>query len=560
MEARSVDRLMRKPHFPKASIGAYLIAIALAIALPILAFVALLLVQLEDNERDALKGDTVQDAQALSRVIDRQLQDMATTLRLLSSSPELERNDIATFFARTETVLRTDSLFVLLMEKDGQLRLNTRWPLGKPLGKTGNMAALQSALDSGRIEASDVFIGSTARRWVYNVTLPLEHSPAGAALVVTQDADELAKLITTEALPPGWSAAVLDKSGHVVAAGGPTTLAPGDAFNKDILPGLIASSGVYQNEKTLPNAVLGYAQISGWSWKAVVWGPIASAQASLMSTWRFLIYGGVTLLLIALVAVYALARQVRTTIQSIADMADRMGRGEIVAPIDTSVIEANQVAIALSNASFDRSVTEDRLHFVMHELVHRTKNLLALAQAMTRQLARQTDSVDSFQRAVADRLEGLARSIEVLTSEQWSGVSLRRVIDIHLATFLQAPQQLEVLGNDFVLKPEAVQNLGLVLHELATNSVKYGALSAPEGKITIEWTNQAAETGTMIRFVWTESGGPPVKPPNETGFGTTVTKTHAAASFGGHVEVDFRKTGLVWMLTAPRSTMERQRS
>jgi len=126
--------------------------------------------------------------------------------------------------------------------------------------------------------------------------------------------------------------------------------------------------------------------------------------------------------------------------------------------------------------------------------------------------------------------------------------------------FLQAPQQLEVLGNDFVLKPEAVQNLGLVLHELATNSVKYGALSAPEGKITIEWTNQAAETGTMIRFVWTESGGPPVKPPNETGFGTTVTKTHAAASFGGHVEVDFRKTGLVWMLTAPRSTMERQRS
>ncbi len=560
MEARSVDRPMRKPHFPKASIGAYLIAIALAIALPILAFVALLLVQLEDNERDALKGDTVQDAQALSRVIDRQLQDMATTLRLLSSSPELERNDIATFFARTETVLRTDSLFVLLMEKDGQLRLNTRWPLGKPLGKTGNIAALQSALDSGRIEASDVFVGSTARRWVYNVTLPLEHSPAGAALAVTQDADELAKLVTTEALPPGWSAAVLDKSGHVVAAGGPTTLAPGDAFNKNILPKLIASSGVYQDDKVLPNAVLGYAQISGWSWKAVVWGPIASAQASLMSTWRFLIYGGVTLLLIALIAVYALARQVRTTIQDIADMADRMGRGEIVAPIDTSVIEANQVAVALSNASFDRSVTEDRLHFVMHELVHRTKNLLALAQAMTRQLARQTDSVDTFQRAVADRLEGLARSIEVLTSEQWSGVSLRRVIDIHLATFLQGPQQLDVLGNDFLLKPEAVQNLGLVLHELATNSVKYGALSAPEGKITIEWTNEAAATGTMIRFVWTESGGPPVKPPSDTGFGTTVTKTHAAASFSGHVEVDFRPAGLVWVLTAPRSMMERQRS
>ncbi|HEY0123337.1 MAG TPA: sensor histidine kinase [Rhizobium sp.] len=550
---------MKKLHFPRASIGAYLIAIALAIALPILAFVALLLFQLENNERDVLKRDAVQDAQALARTIDRQLQDMATTLRLLSSSPELEHDDIATFFYRTETVLRTDSLFVLLLDKDGQMRLNTRWPLSRPLGKTGNMAALQSALDSGRIEASDVFVGSNVRRWVYNVTLPLDHSPAGAALAITQDADELAKLVTTDALAPGWSAAVIDNSGHIVAASGPANHSPGDPFNKDILPKLIASSGVYQDEKILPHSLLGYARIPGWSWKAVVWGPIASAQASLMSTWRFLIYGGVTLLLVALIAVYALARQVRTTIQSIADMADRMGRGEIVSPVETSVIEANQVAVALSNASFDRSETEDRLHFVMHELVHRTKNLLALAQAMTRQLARQTDSVDTFQRAVADRLEGLARSIEVLTSEQWSGVSLRRVIDIHLATFLQAPQQLDIEGQDFLLKPEAVQNLGLILHELATNSVKYGALSAPEGKIAIKWKDVEGEIGPVVQLTWTESGGPRVKPPNVTGFGTTVTKAHAASAFGGNVEIDFRPAGLVWVLNGLRSTMERER-
>ena len=162
-----------------------------------------------------LKRDTVQDAQALARTIDRQLQDMATTLRLLSSSPELERNDIATFFDRTETVLRTDSLFVLLVDKDGQQRLNTRRPFGEPLGKTANMAALRSALDSGRIEASDVFIGSTSRQWVYNVTLPLYHSPAGAALIMTQNADDLGKLVTTDALAPGWSAAVIDSSGHI---------------------------------------------------------------------------------------------------------------------------------------------------------------------------------------------------------------------------------------------------------------------------------------------------------------------------------------------------------
>jgi two-component sensor histidine kinase len=216
------------------------------------------------------------------------------------------------------------------------------------------------------------------------------------------------------------------------------------------------------------------------------------------------------------------------------------------------------VAIALSNASFDRSETEDRLHLVMHELVHRTKNLLALAQAMMRQLAKQTDNVDAFQKAVADRLDGLARSIEVLTGAQWSGVLLRRVIDIHLANFLQSPDQLIIEGKDFLLKPEAVQNLGLTLHELATNSVKYGALSVPEGQIRIRWTDVAEGDGSMIRLSWEEMNGPPVAVPDHTGFGTTIIKNHAAAAFGGTVEVDFRPEGLLWVLTAQRSALERE--
>jgi len=543
--------------FPRASIGAYLLAIALAIALPILAFVALLLLQLEDNERSALRRDTVQDAQVLARSIDRQLQDMWTTLRLLSTSPELEKADFAAFHERTKSALASEDLFVILTDAEGNQLLNTRRPFGAPLRRMSNLPSLWNVLNAHRTEVSDVFVGATSGEPVFNVTMPLPASAPGAALIATQNARELAQLVNIDGLPPGWSAAVLDSAGHVVAASGPAGFKPGSAFYPEILPAMTAASGAYQNNRVLPQSLLGYAQIPGWSWKTVVWGPIASAQSSITSTWRFLIVGGVALLAIALVAVYAVARQVRGTIRNIAEMADRMGRGEIVAPIETSVIEANQVAVALSNASFDRSQTEDRLHFVMHELVHRTKNLLALAQAMMRQLAKQTDSIDTFQRAVADRLEGLARSIEVLTSEQWSGVSLRRLIDIHLATFLQAPQQLDVRGKDFLLKPEAVQNLGLALHELATNSVKYGALSVPGGRIEIGWTDRPGENGTMLSLTWTESGGPAVSPPTHAGFGTTVIRTHAAAAFSGTVEVDFPPEGLRWVLTAPRNTMER---
>jgi two-component sensor histidine kinase len=380
-----------------------------------------------------------------------------------------------------------------------------------------------------------------------------------AALIITQNAKDLAKMLQPEGLAAGWSAAVIDQSGHVVASGGPFAIEPGTAFDPRILPSLIASRGVFEDRKILPDQLLGYAQILGWSWKTVIWGPISTAQASILTTWRFLIIGGIALLAVAVFAAYAVARQVRTTIRDIAEMANRMGEGHIVAPIDTSVVEANQVAVALSNASFDRSQTEDRLHFVMNELVHRTKNLLTLAQAMMRQLAKQADSVEGFQAAVAERLDGLVRSIELLTSEQWAGASLRRVVDIHLDAFPQAVEQIEIIGKDFMLKPEAVQNLGLTLHELATNSVKYGALSIPEGRVTFSWEEVEVENQTepMLRFIWRELSGPAVKVPERSGFGTTVIKMHAAAAFRGTVQVDYLAEGLLWVLTATRSTLAR---
>ncbi|MFS2154160.1 sensor histidine kinase [Rhizobium sp. Rhizsp42] len=544
--------------FPKASIGTYLIAMAVAVALPIFALVALLLGQLEDSQRSILKRETAQDATALARTVDRQLQDMATTLRLLSTSPELEHDDFAAFHNRTETAMRGDTLYVLAVDKSGQLLLNTRVDYGTPLGKVANLPSVESVMRSGRIEASDVFMGRTSGEWVYNVAMPVKIGDV-AALIVTQNAKDLAKMVSTEGLSSDWSAAILDQSGHVVASAGATNLAFGQPFDPRILPQLVNSSGVYEDSVIMPKALLGYAQIPGWSWKAVVWGPVATAQASILTTWRFLIIGGIALFLVAIFGAYIVARQVRTTIRAIADMANRMGEGHIVAPIETSVIEANRVAVALSNASFDRSQTEDRLHFVMNELVHRTKNLLALAQAMMRQIARQASSVEEYQAAVADRLEGLARSIQLLTSEQWAGASLRRVIDIHLEAFPHALQQIEVTGTDFMLKPEAVQNLGLTLHELATNSIKYGALSVPQGRVRLYWQSiqEDEHTEEMLRVVWDERNGPPVTAPERSGFGTTVIKNHAAAAFSGSVHVDFRPEGLRWELTAPRRVLQR---
>jgi two-component sensor histidine kinase len=556
--------------FPTATIGAYLIALAVSVALPLLVFGAFLMLQLEEHERDLLSTDTAEDAQMIARAVDRELQDMATTLRLLVSSLELEAGDLRAFHERTRSSLRSTKLYVIVADRDGQLRLNTRVPFDTPLGKTSNMPALESMLSSGFTEASSVFRGATSGKWVFNVAMPLpqEIDHSGAAMIITQNAEDLQKLLSVDGLPAGWSAAVLDGSGQVVTSVGASKMAEGAKFPPETLALMNGFRGTIEDIDGAGKQMYGYAQITGWTWKTIVWGPIASAQENIISTWRQLVAGGIVFLAIALVVAYLVARQLRIPIQQIADMAERIGKGEIVSPVETKITEANQIAIALSNASFDRSQAEDRIHLILHELVHRTKNILTLVQAMMRQLARKDTPMEEFQRAISTRLQGLGKSIEALAEEQWGGVPMHRVIEIHMTTFAEAADRVQIQGEDFMLKAGAVQNLGMVLHELATNSVKYGALSVPHGTVRISWSNVVedpvpetdgeSDDGVNLRLVWEESGGPTVVAPTRTGFGTTIIKRHATAAFGGTVEIDFRPGGLVWQMTAPRANLERE--
>lgn len=547
--------------FPTASIGAYLVALTVVVALPLLVFSGFLMMELEANEREILSSETAEDAQLVARAIDRELQDMATSLRLLSTSPELEQDDLRAFHNRTQISLRSNSVYVILVNQDGQQRLNTRVPFGTELGRISNLPSLQSALQSRVTQVSQAFLGAVSGRFVFNVTLPLpkELADVGSALIMTQNVDDLQKLISTEGLPKGWSVAVVDESGNVVTSTD-RGLSPGNAFPQDTLRLMTGFSGTIEDVEGSPRQMYGYAQITGWSWKAIVWGPIDQAQSGILSTLRQLIAGSLLFLAVGMLFAYLVGRQLRIPIRQIAEMAERIGKGEIVAPVETRITEANQIAIALSNASFDRSQAEDRIHLILHELVHRTKNILTLVQAMMRQLARKDTTMEEFQKAIGNRLQGLGKSIEALAREQWAGVSIRRVVEIHMSTFAEAFDRVQLRGEDFVLKAEAVQNLGLILHELGTNSVKYGALSSPQGKIRITWEDIPSDDIAKMRIRWEEIGGPPVREPARTGFGTTIIKRHAAAAFGGSVDVEFLPDGLRWTLTAARQAFERDAS
>lgn len=149
--------------FPTASIGTYLVVMATVITLPLILFGGYLMLRLEAEKRDDLQRETIEDVRVVSRNIDRRLQEIATSLNLLSQFPELESGNLAAFQGRVADSLKREGLYAILATKDGQQRLNTRVPYGQPLGKVPAEANLAKAIDSRRITVSNMFSARPAR-------------------------------------------------------------------------------------------------------------------------------------------------------------------------------------------------------------------------------------------------------------------------------------------------------------------------------------------------------------------------------------------------------------
>ena len=195
---------------------------------------------------------------------------------------------------------------------------------------------------------------------------------------------------------------------------------------------------------------------------------------------------------------------------------------------------------------------ERHLNFVMRELSHRSKNLLAVVQAMARQTMQHSVGFEDFEGRFMGRLHGLARSHDVLVRQDWTGATIRDLVNAQLAPFVREDgASVDLVGENLILKPDAVKNLGFALFELGTNAVKYGALAAPSGKITISWNMVESGARKHVRFVWQESGGPPVAQPLRKGFGAMVIERFIAVTFGGHVESLFLPDGFCWTLEIP---------
>lgn len=215
--------------------------------------------------------------------------------------------------------------------------------------------------------------------------------------------------------------------------------------------------------------------------------------------------------------------------------------------------------VGLTCAAVDvtaRKAGEAHLRDIMRELTHRSKNLLAVIQAMARQTARHTATTEAFLEQFSARLQALASSHDLLVQESWHGASLSELIRSQLGHYIDRENsQVSVDGPALLLKPEAAQSLGLAIHELATNAAKYGGLSDPAGRVAINWRLRPAQDGDGIEVVWVESGGPDVSPPDRRGFGTLVIERNLARSLDAEIVLEFPPEGVRCRMLIPAKNL-----
>jgi PAS domain S-box-containing protein len=214
---------------------------------------------------------------------------------------------------------------------------------------------------------------------------------------------------------------------------------------------------------------------------------------------------------------------------------------------------ASMLGVALDLT--ERRDKEEHITFLMRELAHRSKNLVAVIQAIAHQTARYTDNVDEFIDRFSARLVSLARTHDLIVGKDKDGAALRDLVDTQLEPFVDGEKkQAAINGPHVILDQVATQNIGLALHELATNAAKYGALSVPEGRVSIAWKTVTTSAGErVLHLCWREENGPPVVEPNRKGFGHIVIKRTVADSLDAKVELDFAATGVTWSVEIPSS-------
>jgi two-component sensor histidine kinase len=226
--------------------------------------------------------------------------------------------------------------------------------------------------------------------------------------------------------------------------------------------------------------------------------------------------------------------------------------GALAAAFDATVAEVAAREQELTRIAESLRDTERRQRLLLLELSHRVKNTLATVQTIALRSLTRDRTLDDAREVLVQRLLALSTTHDLLTATAWRGVDLRALVGAELRPY---GGRIAWTGPDLLLAPQPTQTVGLILHELATNAAKHGALAHPDGRVTVSWSFDRGAPAT-VRLVWKERGGPPACPPESKGFGLTLLERAVEHELRGSSRLDFQHEGLIYELVVPLAELE----
>jgi len=527
----------------------FLLLIVAAALLPSVLISGMLIWDIADRHSERRQEELQARAETMIQVVDQQIVDSITVLQVLASSDALREGDFETFHRRVKRALLGRTAHAIVLDADLNQILNTRVPYGTPLGKTSDPASALAAADRHSPAVSTVFFGKVAQASVFNVVMPVNvDREIRYFLILTRNAATLEPLLNRTHVPAA-KIALIDQAGQVVA----TSSNVDQVDDAKLLERMIAASRVDGGAKIALDAagrrhLFVHARSRISDWRVIKYVPEDELDALLRKSLQLLAGTALLTLALSLALTIWVTRLLTRPLGQLAAIADH--RPDRPPPRETRVREINIVAAALADEAAERAKLLDRQRLLLREMAHRMLNQFTVVGSIFYQTSAAASSIAELEEAFEARLQGLSRTVLALAQEEWRSVPLHDLVRAHLSPLVgEDDGRIQLDGPDLKASPTAVEMLGLALHELATNSLKYGALSAEGGSVRIAWRRVGGADG--FRMEWRESGGPPPTPSGRTGFGSLVLSQIVPAQFDGEASLNFDPEGLRWRLDCP---------
>lgn len=495
---------------PKPSLPVRLALLVAGTTLPLIVFAAgIVFYNYKQDRKDATQR-VLETVRSIRLVLDAEVQRMTGGLQVLALTSSLRDGDYDTFRPIVHGFLEQygrDGV-VLVSDRRGRQVFSSVTSDTPSLPLRNNRDIVEKVFASRQPAFSNLFVDAVRKQLIVTVEVPIINNGEVANVISFNPPIEIFQNIVEKQRPNNdWTISIFDGEGINMAR----MPNPQETVGKRASPTLFAEM-FRKPEATVSTVSLeGVPLITSYTRSSLTGWTVAAgiAEGSLVGPlWRNL---AITSAIGGLLLLIGLAFAVR--------MATTIARGEMLQEL------------------------------LVEELNHRVKNTLAILQSIAAQTFRGASRAE--REKFEGRLRALAEAHNLLSTEKWQGSDLQDVIGRVLQPYaIAGAGRVKMFGPKVPLAPRLAVVLSMILHEIATNATKYGALSNDSGTVTLDWEIVEEDAGRKLRLIWTEAGGPPVAAPVQRGFGSRLIERSARDQLGGEATVDFLPCGVVYSISA----------